>query len=296
MGAGRPAVAGGRARPELHFGHRRAAAMGRVGQPPTPPLNVLGDYAGGSLYLAFGLLAGILEARGSGRGQVVDAAMVDGVASIMTVTMGLHAAGMLDKARGTNLLDTGAPFYEVYACADGKYVSVGPIEESSTGCCSNSSGCRTIRSCRRRWTARNGLQRSRYSPRNSASARATVGTAAQPSRRLRGARARLRRSAEPSAREGARHVRRTGRRHASGARPTLFAHARCAAGPRCADHRQRDRRAATGCPTRASRRCARSRLSSDAGQQRHALTPAHCSLQLSACARRASKRRRGNRI
>ena len=103
-------------------------AMGREGQAPTPPLNVLGDYAGGSLYLAFGLLAGILEARGSGKGQVVDAAMVDGVASIMTVTMGLHAAGMLSKERGTNLLDTGAPFYEVYACADGKYVSVGPIE------------------------------------------------------------------------------------------------------------------------------------------------------------------------
>jgi alpha-methylacyl-CoA racemase len=103
-------------------------AMGRMGQAPTPPLNVLGDYAGGSLYLAFGLLAGILEARGSGKGQVVDAAMVDGVASIMTVTMGLHAAGMLSKERGTNLLDTGAHFYEVYECADGKYVSVGPIE------------------------------------------------------------------------------------------------------------------------------------------------------------------------
>ncbi|WP_250516942.1 CaiB/BaiF CoA-transferase family protein [Caballeronia sp. INDeC2] len=103
-------------------------AMGRAGQPPTPPLNVLGDYAGGSLYLAFGLLAGIVEARGSGKGQVVDAAMVDGVASLMTVTMGLHAAGMLDKKRGTNMLDTGAHFYEVYECADGKYVSVAPIE------------------------------------------------------------------------------------------------------------------------------------------------------------------------
>ncbi|MBN3778240.1 CoA transferase [Burkholderia sp. Ac-20345] len=103
-------------------------AMGRAGQAPTPPLNVLGDYAGGSLYLAFGLLAGILEARGSGKGQVVDAAMVDGVASIMTVMIGMHAAGMLAKERGTNLVDTGAHFYEVYACADGKYVSVGPIE------------------------------------------------------------------------------------------------------------------------------------------------------------------------
>ena len=103
-------------------------AMGRAGQAPTPPLNVLGDYAGGSLYLAFGLLAAILEARGSGQGQVVDAAMVDGVASIMTVIMGMHAAGMQGKERGTNLTDTGAPFYEVYECADGKYVSVAPIE------------------------------------------------------------------------------------------------------------------------------------------------------------------------
>ncbi|MFT4101935.1 MAG: CaiB/BaiF CoA-transferase family protein [Burkholderiaceae bacterium] len=102
--------------------------MGRAGQAPTPPLNVLGDYAGGSLYLAFGLLAGILQARGSGKGQVVDAAMVDGVTSIITVILGMHGAGMLGKERGTNLLDTGAPFYEVYACADGKYVSVGPIE------------------------------------------------------------------------------------------------------------------------------------------------------------------------
>ncbi len=103
-------------------------AMGRAGQAPTPPLNVLGDYAGGSLYLAFGLLAGILEARTSGQGQVVDAAMVDGVASIMTVTMGLHAAGMMSGERGTNLLDTGAHFYEVYECADGRHLSVAPIE------------------------------------------------------------------------------------------------------------------------------------------------------------------------
>lgn len=103
-------------------------AIGRAGQAPTPPLNLLGDYAGGSLYLAFGLLAGILEARGSGKGQVVDAAMVDGVASLLTVTLGMHAAGMIDGARGTNLLDSGAPFYEVYECADGKHVSIGPIE------------------------------------------------------------------------------------------------------------------------------------------------------------------------
>lgn len=103
-------------------------AMGRKGQAPTMPLNILGDYAGGSLYLAFGLLAGILHARGSGKGQVVDAAMVDGVASLMTVIMGMHSAGMMRAERGTNLLDSGAHFYEVYECADGRYVTVAPVE------------------------------------------------------------------------------------------------------------------------------------------------------------------------
>lgn len=103
-------------------------AIGREGQPPTVPLNVVGDYAGGSLYLAFGLLAGILHARASGQGQVVDAAMVDGVATLLTPLLGLRAAGMMNGPRGTNLLDSGAPFYDVYACADGRYVSVGSIE------------------------------------------------------------------------------------------------------------------------------------------------------------------------
>jgi alpha-methylacyl-CoA racemase len=103
-------------------------AIGRRGQPPSIPLNVIGDYAGGSLYLALGILAGILEARSSGKGQVVDAAIVDGVASLMTVLVGLKEGGMMAGQRGTNLLDSGAPFYEVYECADGKYVSIGPIE------------------------------------------------------------------------------------------------------------------------------------------------------------------------
>jgi len=108
-------------------------AMGREGQPPTMPLNILGDYAGGALYLAFGLLAGILQARSSGKGQVVDAAMVDGVAALTTVALGLHAAGMADGQRGTNLLDSGAHFYEVYECADGKYVTVAAIEPKFYG-------------------------------------------------------------------------------------------------------------------------------------------------------------------
>lgn len=103
-------------------------AIGRRGQPPSIPLNVIGDYAGGALYLALGILAGIVEARVSGEGQVVDAAIVDGVASLMTVLVGMRAAGMINSERGANLLDSGAPFYEVYECADGKYVSIGPIE------------------------------------------------------------------------------------------------------------------------------------------------------------------------
>jgi alpha-methylacyl-CoA racemase len=103
-------------------------AIGRYGQPPSLPLNVIGDYAGGSLYLALGILAGILESRASGKGQVVDAAIVDGVASLLTVLVGLREAGMSSAERGTNLLDSGAPFYEVYECADGKYISIGAIE------------------------------------------------------------------------------------------------------------------------------------------------------------------------
>ena len=103
-------------------------AIGRAGQPPTPPLNVVGDYAGGAMYLALGMLAGILEARSSGKGQVIDAAMVDGTALLLTVLIGLRHMGQGTGPRGTNFLDSGAPFYEVYECADGRYVSVGPIE------------------------------------------------------------------------------------------------------------------------------------------------------------------------
>jgi len=102
--------------------------IGREGQPPTPPLNLLGDYAGGALYLALGMLAALLEARSSGTGQVVDAAIVDGTASLATSFFGLSAAGLLQPGRGRNVLDSGAPFYDVYACADGLWVSVAPIE------------------------------------------------------------------------------------------------------------------------------------------------------------------------
>jgi alpha-methylacyl-CoA racemase len=103
-------------------------AIGRVDQPPVPPLNLLGDFGGGGMFLAFGVVCALVERITSGKGQVVDAAMVDGAAVLMTMIHGIRAMGSWNLERGTNLLDTGAPFYETYECRDGKYISVGSIE------------------------------------------------------------------------------------------------------------------------------------------------------------------------
>jgi alpha-methylacyl-CoA racemase len=102
--------------------------IGRRGEAPVPPLNLVGDFGGGGMLLAFGLACGIVEAQRSGRGQVVDAAMVDGAAALMTMTHSFRAMGVWDDVRGTNMLDTGAPFYDVYETSDGQYVSIGSIE------------------------------------------------------------------------------------------------------------------------------------------------------------------------
>src|SRR2546430_980954 len=104
-------------------------AIGRADGPPVPPLNLLGDFAGGGLLLVTGILAALYERQRSGLGQVVDAAIVDGVASMMSMVLGMTAAGQWRPERGRNILDGGAPFYDVYACADGRYVAVGAIEE-----------------------------------------------------------------------------------------------------------------------------------------------------------------------
>jgi alpha-methylacyl-CoA racemase len=97
---------------------------GRAGEPPTPPANAVGDFGGGGMLLAFGMLAGIL----SGKGQVIDCAMVDGAALLAAQTWSLLAAGMWKDERGANLLDSGAPFYDSYRCADGQWVAVGALE------------------------------------------------------------------------------------------------------------------------------------------------------------------------
>jgi len=106
-----------------------AHAIGRAGAPPTPPLNLVGDFGGGALYLALGVACGIIEAQRSGKGQVVDAAMVDGAASLATMFFGMLAAGHMTLTRGENILDSGAFFYDTYECKDGKYISLACIED-----------------------------------------------------------------------------------------------------------------------------------------------------------------------
>ncbi len=103
-------------------------AMGRAGQGPLPPLNLVGDFGGGALYLALGVCAALLEARGSGKGQVVDCAMTDGSASLMAMFYGMKASGLWTDERGGNLLDTGAHFYDAYETGDGKWIALGSIE------------------------------------------------------------------------------------------------------------------------------------------------------------------------
>jgi alpha-methylacyl-CoA racemase len=102
--------------------------IGRAGDRPVPPLNLVGDFGGGGMMLAFGVAAALVSVQRTGKGQVIDAAMVDGAAALMTMTYTLRATGIWKDVRGTNMLDTGAPFYEVYETSDGGYMGVGAIE------------------------------------------------------------------------------------------------------------------------------------------------------------------------
>jgi alpha-methylacyl-CoA racemase len=104
------------------------AAIGRTGEPAQPPLNLVGDFGGGSMFLAFGIAAALWERERSGKGQIIDAAIVDGVASLMTFFTGLVPSGAISLDRDRNLLGGAAPFYRCYVCADGREISVGAIE------------------------------------------------------------------------------------------------------------------------------------------------------------------------
>jgi alpha-methylacyl-CoA racemase len=103
-------------------------AIGRAGRPPVPPLNLVGDYGGGAMYLAFGIVCALLERQSSGEGQVIDAAMSDGAASLMSIFYARLAAGVWQDARGVNAIDGGAPWYDVYETSDGLHIAIGAIE------------------------------------------------------------------------------------------------------------------------------------------------------------------------
>lgn len=103
-------------------------AIGRADGPPQVPLNLVGDFAGGSLYLVTGLLAALTHARSTGEGQIVDAAITDGTAHLLSMIVAMQQSGGWNESRGTNLLDTGAPFYDVFETSDGRWMSVGPLE------------------------------------------------------------------------------------------------------------------------------------------------------------------------
>jgi alpha-methylacyl-CoA racemase len=103
-------------------------AIGRVNERPVPPLNLVGDFGGGSMFLLVGILAALWERQNSGKGQVIDAAMIDGSSVLVQMMWAMRAMGMWTDERGTNMLDTGAPYYDTYECSDGRYVAVGAIE------------------------------------------------------------------------------------------------------------------------------------------------------------------------
>ena len=103
-------------------------AYGRAGAKPTPPINMVGDFGGGGMMLAFGMVSALLHAKTTGQGQVIDCAMTDGAAALMAMIWGFRANGIWKDERGVNLLDTGAHMYDTYECADGKWISIGSLE------------------------------------------------------------------------------------------------------------------------------------------------------------------------
>ena len=127
--------------------------MGRAGEKPAIPLNLVGDFGGGGMLLGFGLVCALLEAKGSGRGQVVDAAMIDGAANLMASTFAAFQVGFWSDQRGTNVLDSGAHFYEVYETADGRYISIAAVEPQFYAALLETLGAEDAEPFRNQWDA-----------------------------------------------------------------------------------------------------------------------------------------------
>ena len=235
-------------------------AIGRAGGPPQVPVNLVGDFGGGALYLVVGVLAALLEARTSGRGQVVDAAIVDGTAHVSALVVGLVSAGLWSDRRGTNLLDTGAPFYDVYETSDGGWVAVGPLEPDFYA-----ELLRLLelteapdRLDPRQWPALRAVLAAAFATRT----RDEWTALSRGHRRLRRAGAQLRRGAAAPAPRRPRHLRRAPRRRPARPRAALLAHPRRArlpalhagrrhpSGPRRVGRRRRRRPARPPAPPR----------------------------------------------
>ena len=202
------------------------AHFGRAGGKPTPPINLVGDFGGGGMFMAFGIVCGILEAQRSGKGQVLDVAMVDGTAMLMSMMWGLKQIGFWDEALGANVLDTGAPFYDTYETADGKFVSLGSLEPQFYAELIQKLGLESEDLPAQMDQARLGHAARRASPSCSRRRRATSGTRSSPAATRatrRCSRCRRRRTTSTSAPQDDHRAR---RRAAARARAALLAHGR----------------------------------------------------------------------
>lgn len=202
-----------------------AYAIGKADAPPTPPLNLVGDFGGGGMLLAVGVLAALLEAQKSGKGQVVDAAMTDGASILMAALYGMHASGLFTDQREANILDGGAHFYDTYETKDGKYISIASIEtkfyeefQQRTGF--SDPGNKDHKD-RTRWASRAEDMKALFLTKT----RDEWCEVLEGTDVCFGAGAVDERSAEPSAQCRAPDLRRSGRRHAAGARAALQPHA-----------------------------------------------------------------------
>ncbi len=212
---------------------------------PVPPLNLTGDFGGGSMFLIVGILAALWERQTSGKGQVVDAAMVDGSNILMAMMWGMRAGGLWSDERGTNMLDSGAPYYDTYECADGRYMSIGSIEPQFYAELLKGLGLDGEDLPAQQDVSRWPELRARFAEVFASSRSRSLGQGVRRRRRVRHARALLRRGAERTAQHRTRHVLSRRRRAAAVTRAAVL--------PQCAVHPQAARRAGHGHRIRSAR-------------------------------------------